>query len=112
MESVRRPSASTFQDFPLELLRHALDYLPAFSAASFSLSSLEIKILFGSQHIQNLAKSSDDTVAFLKLLERDLPNRISVHHAKVCIILTILKDILEDVLEEGARGRKLSQNAS
>jgi hypothetical protein len=66
-----------FSRLPMEILLHIVDYLPASSAASFSLSCLQIERLIGDQCIKSLADSFRNTSAFLNLLERDLPDQVA-----------------------------------
>jgi hypothetical protein len=61
---------------PAELLQQIANNLPVASAASFSLSCQHIHLLIGTQYLENLATSSDETLVFLKLIEHDLQNQI------------------------------------
>lgn len=61
---------------PTELLQQFANGRPIASAASFSLSCLRIYLLTGTRYFEKLATSSRKTLAFLKLLEHDLPNHI------------------------------------
>jgi hypothetical protein len=73
---------SPLNRLPNEVLLCIIDFLPASSAASFSLSCLQIQHRIGNRYIKNLSCSTEDTVEFLNLLERDLPDQIACSACK------------------------------
>jgi hypothetical protein len=73
---------SPLNRLPNELLLCIIDHLPASSAASFSLSCLQIQHRIGNWYIQNLSGSTEDTVEFLNLLERDMQDQIGCSACK------------------------------
>ena len=85
--SLFQRSNAAFQESPLaklptELLHQIVNDLPIVSAVSLSLSCRHIHFLIGTQYIQNLATLSHETLAFLNLIERDLPNQIVCNSCK------------------------------
>jgi hypothetical protein len=75
----RRPAAlesSVLGKIPLELLVQIIEYLPAPSAAAFSISCMQIKRLIGDPYLRNLAGRPANTLAFLDILALDLPDQV------------------------------------
>lgn len=75
----QRPDAlenSPLRKIPIELLWQVANRLPTVSAASFSLSCRYIYLSLGTQYLETLANSHQETLEFLHLLERDLQNQI------------------------------------
>jgi hypothetical protein len=77
---------SPLSRLPKEVLLCIIDHLPASSAASFSVSCLQIQHRIGNRYIKNLSgsslRSTEDTVEFLNLLKRDLPDQIACSACK------------------------------
>jgi hypothetical protein len=73
---------SPLKRLPNEILLCIIDFLSASSAASFSLSCLQIQHRIGNRYIKSLSVSTEDTVEFLNLLERDLPDQIACSACK------------------------------
>lgn len=81
------PRADAIQSSPLvklptELLQKITNHLPTVSAASFSLSCRHIYLSIGTQYLENLASSYDETLVFLNLWEHDLQNHIVCHFCR------------------------------
>lgn len=82
----RHPAVNALENSPLaklprELLQQIANDLPITAAVSFSLSCRQILLLIGTRHLENLA-TSNETLAFLKLIEHDLQNQIVCNSCK------------------------------
>jgi hypothetical protein len=93
---------------PNEVLLCIMDYLPASSATSFSLSCLQLQHRIGNRHIKNLSGSTEDTVKFLNLLERDLPDQIVCYACNKLHKINVVADTWKEVFDPGGANVQLA----
>jgi hypothetical protein len=96
---------SPLNRLPNEVLLCIIDYLSASSAASFSLSCLQIQHRIGNHSIKNLSGSIEDTVEFLNLLERDMQDQIACSACKKLHKIKHARRYMENILRPRWRQR-------
>lgn len=85
--------ATTFLEFPLDILWLIAEELPGIDQASLALTSKQLLSILGNKSFDIIKRSPDLKITFLEILSRDLPDFIPCH---ICAALHSWKPTFRD----------------
>ncbi|APA13301.1 predicted protein [Sclerotinia sclerotiorum 1980 UF-70] len=87
-------SSSLLPRLPTEIIYNILSFLPAASAACFSISSLQVLQLVGTGYMDNVLRENANSLAFVSLWTRDLRSQVFCRDCKTLYKRRALKYLL------------------